>query len=266
MSISDTPILLFHKVDNSFEWGITRQTVKQFEREIRFLFEKGYETVTFEEIDNLSTQDKKVVLTFDDGYESIYQNALPILQKHNMFAYIFVPTGFVGKENSWDANLGNRRFRHLNWKQIEEMSKYGFLFGSHSVNHPDLTKLSDKHLKYELEVSKDQLEQTLGKEINLLSYPFGKTNAKVCAMAKEAGYKRSFTICRVTSQPNDFAIPRRPLYLLDSLLSLKIKLERNRLTWIEDIKSKIINSFANGTIIVKPLPKYEDDIPTSDIL
>ncbi|HEX9917471.1 MAG TPA: polysaccharide deacetylase family protein [candidate division Zixibacteria bacterium] len=254
----DRPILLFHKIDNSFEWGITRQTIKQFEREIRFLSESGYKTVTFEEIDNLSTQDKKVVLTFDDGYESIYQNALPILQKHNMFAYIFIPTGFVGKENSWDANLGNRRFKHLGWEQIKEMSEYGFLFGSHSVNHPDLTRLSDKHLKYELEVSKDQLEQELGKKIDLLSYPFGKTNSRVRAMAKEAGYKKGFTICKSISPPNHFAVARKPLYLIDSLLSFEIKLKQSNLVWIEDIKSKIINSFANGTILVKSLPRYED--------
>ena len=258
MPISKTPILLFHKIDDSFEWGITRQKVKQFEREIKFLSENGYKTITLEEVEQLTNQDKKVILTFDDGYESIYTNAFPILQRYDMFAYIFIPTGYVDKENIWDANLGNIRFRHLGWEQIKEMSNYGFVFGSHSVNHPDLTKLEDKHLQYELKVSKDQLEQKLGKEVKFLSYPFGKTNPKVCAKTKEVGYKMGFTICKSFSQANHFAIARKPLYLLDSLLSFKIKLEENRFAWIEDIKSKIINSFANGTIIYKRLPRYED--------
>jgi peptidoglycan/xylan/chitin deacetylase (PgdA/CDA1 family) len=258
MPLLKTPILLFHKIDDAFEWGITTQKIKQFEREISFLFENGYRVVTLEQTEEPDNQNKKVILTFDDGYESIYLNAFPILQKYDMFGYVFIPTAYVGKLNLWDANLGNKKFRHLSWEQIKEMSKHGFLFGSHSVNHPDLTKLSDKYLQYELKVSKDQLEQKLGREVDFLSYPFGKTNPKVCAMAKEVGYKKGFTICKTASQPNDFAIARKPLYLIDSLLSFKIKLEQNNgFIWLEDFKSKIINSFANGTIIVKPLPKYD---------
>ena len=252
------PILLFHKIDDHFEWGITRQKTNQFEREIKFLYENGYKTITIEEAESLEDKSKKVILTFDDGYESTYQNAFPVLQDYGMFGYVFVPTGYVGRENSWDANLGNIKFRHLTWQQIEEMLKYGFIFGSHSVNHPDLTKCPDKHLKYELEVSKSKLEQKLGRGVDFLSYPFGKTNSVVCAKAKEAGYKKGFTICKSMFQPNDFAIIRKPLYLIDSLLSFKIKLEQNKWAWIEDVKSKIINSFANGTILVKPLPRYEE--------
>ena len=258
MPFPKTPILLFHKIDDFFEWGITRQKTSQFEREIRFLYENGYKTAAIEESEELDSKNKKVILTFDDGYENIYQNAFPILQKYEMFGYVFIPTGYVGKTNSWDANLGNKKFKHLTWQQIEEMSKYGFIFGSHSINHPDLTKLPDKHLQYELKVSKSELERKLGKKVDLLSYPFGKTNSKVCAKAQEAGYKKGFTICKNASQLNDFAISRKPLYLIDSLLSFKIKLEQNNWIWIEDIKSKIINSFANGTIIVKRLPRYED--------
>ena len=200
MSILKTPILLFHKIDDCFEWGITRQKVKQFEREIRFLSENGYRTVTLEEAGLFDDKDKKVVLTFDDGYESIYTNAFPILQKYDMFAYIFIPTGYIGKENTWDANLGNRLFKHLSWEQIKEMEKFGFIFGSHSINHPDLTKLEDKYLEYELRVSKEKLEQNIGKEVKYLSYPFGKTNKKVCAKAKEVGYKKGFTICKTAAK------------------------------------------------------------------
>ncbi len=258
MSVSDISALLFHKIDDHFEWGITRQKVGQFEREIDFLYENGYKTISMEEAEESDGQNRKVILTFDDGYENIYRNAFPILQKHNMFGYVFIPTGYIGKENSWDANLGNIKFKHLAWRQIEEMSKYGFIFGSHSVNHPDLTKLQNKHLKYELEASKSELEQKLGKKVDFLSYPFGKTNSRVCAKAREVGYKKGFTVCKSISQPNDLAIPRKPLYLIDSLLSFTIKLHQNRFVWIEDAKSRIINSFAGGTIIVKRLPKYQD--------
>jgi peptidoglycan/xylan/chitin deacetylase (PgdA/CDA1 family) len=266
-------ILTYHKINDDFDWGITRQKVSQFERGIKFLYDLGYKTVPLEEVFKLpKILDRKVVISFDDGYEDIYLNAFPILQKYGFSAFIFVITGFVGKYNSWDYNLGRRK-KHLSWEQIKKMCNHGFGFGSHTVNHPDLTRIGKRLVEYELERSKEVLEDKLGKEISFLSYPFGRYNRFVQEEAERSGYKRAYTLCSKNKEEGfqsrqrrdfqPFAQERWGIYLFDSPLTLKIKLNHNRFFWIEDLKGRIINQFASGTAILKGSPDYhalENDI------
>jgi peptidoglycan/xylan/chitin deacetylase (PgdA/CDA1 family) len=269
--------LTYHKISDDFDWGITRQKVSQFEKGIKFLHHQGYRTLPLEEVfkpDQTYSQDpadeRKVVITFDDGYEDVYLNAFPILQKYGFTAFIFIITGFVGKSNSWDFNFGRKRKRHLSWKQIKEMSKFGFGFGSHTVNHPSLTRIDPAGggVEYELKKSKEVLEDRLGKEVVFLSYPFGRYNRFVQEEAQRLGYKRAYTLSAKVKEDGfqPFAQKRWGIYLFDSPLTLKIKLSRsaeggsafggNRLFWIEDLKGKIINRFASGTAILKGSPDY----------
>lgn len=266
-------ILTYHKINDDFDWGITRQKISQFERGIKFLYDLGYKTVPLEEtFKPQKALDRKVVITFDDGYEDVYLNAFPILQKYGFTAFIFIITGFVGKHNSWDYNLGKRRKRHLSWKQIKEMCNHGFGFGSHTVNHPDLTRIDQRFVEYELKKSKEVLEDKLGKETSFLSYPFGRYNRFVQEEACRLGYKGAYTLCSKTKEDGfqsrlwrdfqPFAQERWGIYLFDSPLTLKIKLNHNRLFWIEDLKGRIINRFASGTAILKGSPDYGSMIPS----
>jgi peptidoglycan/xylan/chitin deacetylase (PgdA/CDA1 family) len=250
------PIMALHKVDDKSELGITRLKVSQFERLIQTLKEWGYETISLEEIFKPSVErkieGKKLVLTFDDGYEDFYINAFPILQKYNFTATVFLITGYVGKFNQWEAGFG-RNFPHLNWKEIKEMSRYGISFGSHTVNHPDLTKLKKQQVEYEFLFSRKTIEDKIGKNVFYLSYPFGKYNDSVIEAARKTGYKRAYTFFpnRNQTSASFYAIPRRAVYFLDSPIDWKLKLEGGKLSWIEEMKGRIINAFSNGTILVK---------------
>jgi peptidoglycan/xylan/chitin deacetylase (PgdA/CDA1 family) len=253
-------ILTYHRICDNFDWGITRQKVSQFEKGIKFLHHQGYKTVALEKtFKPAETLDRKVAITFDDGYEDVYSNAFPILRKYNFTAFVFLITAFVGKYNSWDYHFGkSRRKKHLSWKQVKEMSKFGFGFGSHTVNHPDLTKIGKKFVEYELKKSKEVLEDKLGKETIFLSYPFGRYNRFVQEEAKRLGYKRAYTLCSKSKENGfqPFAQKRWGIYLFDTPLTLKIKLNHNWLFWIEDLKGRIINHFASGTAILKGSPDY----------
>jgi len=253
------PILTYHRITDDFDWGITRQKVGQFEKGIKFLRDQGYQSVSLEEaFKPAKTCDRKVVITFDDGYEDVYLNAFPVLQKYEFTAFVFVITGFVGKYNSWDYNPGRRRTRHLDWKQIREMSEFGFGLGSHTVNHPDLTRIDRRFVGYELGKSKEILERKLGKEVNFLSYPFGRYDRFAQEEAQRVGYKRAYTLCSRDEENGfqAFAQKRWGIYLFDSPLTLNMKLNQNRLSWIEDLKGRIINRFASGTAILKGSPDY----------
>ncbi|MFH0931790.1 MAG: polysaccharide deacetylase family protein, partial [Candidatus Zixiibacteriota bacterium] len=166
-------VLAYHKVTDEFEWGITRVKPESFEQQVEYLKEEGFSNIDLEELLlGEEKKDKQIALTFDDGYESVYQNAFPVLKRYGFTAIIFLITGYTGKENLWEAGFG-RKFKHLSWEQIQEMKESGFQFGSHTVNHPDLTRLDKKSLEYELKKSKDIIEDRLNQEIKFLSYPFG---------------------------------------------------------------------------------------------
>ncbi len=259
------PALVYHKIGDRFEWGITRQRVRQFEQQMRYLKEQGYQSISIDQaLDPENFQDRKrVVITFDDSYESAYSHVFPILQDHGFTASIFVITGYVGKYNEWDVNWG-RKFKHLSWDQIKEMKEYGFSFGSHTVNHPDLTKLEKRFIEYELKRSKQMLEDRLSQEVDCLSFPFGKYNQEVEELARDIGYCKAFTICSKPQNSNSGSLVhgRLGMYLFDSPLTLKIKLERGKLFWVEDLKGRIINSFASGTTLVKK-PDYSRIEPQS---
>jgi peptidoglycan/xylan/chitin deacetylase (PgdA/CDA1 family) len=263
------PILAYHQVSDRFDLSITRQKVNQFERGIRFLHEQGYKTVKLEEVLSPGERhdEKKVALTFDDAYQDVYLNAFPVLQKFGFAACIFVITGYVGKYNEWDYSWGRNRKKHLSWEQIQEMAGVGFDFGSHTVNHPDLTKIPKKFVEYELKRSKEVLEDKLARKVDFLSYPFGRYNRYVQEKAEKLGYKGAYTLCS-NSKQNDFhpfSQKRWGVYLLDSPLTLKIKLNQGKLFWIEDMKGRIINRFPSWTIILKGLPNYDQVNTTSYI-
>lgn len=264
-STNKLPILVYHKIGDRFEWGITRQKNKQFEQQMKYLKEKGYRSIKISEgfiedeafNEKGSKDSKRILITFDDGYESAYSLAFPILQSYGFTACIFLITGYVGKYNQWDVHWG-KKFKHLSWDQIKEMMKYGFSFGSHTVNHPDLTKLEKRFVKYELKKSKEKLEDKLSQKISLLSFPFGKYDQVVEELAQEVGYQKAFTICTSSKNNNShsFVQGRVGMYLFDSPLTLRMKLDQGGFFWMEDLKGRIINAFANGTSLVKK-PNYK---------
>lgn len=216
---------------------------------------------------NGNHDDKKVALTFDDAYQDTYMNAFPLLQKFGFTACIFVITGYVGKLNEWDYNwLGNKR-RHLNWEEIKEMADAGFEFGSHTVNHPDLTRIPRQFVEYELKRSKEILEDKLGRRVDFLSYPFGRYNRYVQEEAEKIGYQGAYTLSPNPKEDGlrPFSLNRLGVYLLDSPLTLKIKLNQNKLFWIEDMKGKIINRFPDWTVILKGSPDYDKMLPEPGI-
>lgn len=253
-------ILTYHKIGPKFDLGITHQSQTQFYTQLKYLKQEGFSAVSLEHACNSEKElpQKSFAVTFDDGYENIYTCAFPVLQELGFTAAVFVVTGFIGKYNSWDFNFGRKGFKHLNWEQIKEMAKYGIGFGSHTVNHPDLTKLDGKYVEYELRNSKQTLEEKLGQEVNFLSYPFGKYNSSVLEEVRRIGYQNAFTLSPNGSAKDfdPFAIKRIGVYRFDTPLSLKIKLEGGFWCGLENLKGTLINRLSYGTSIVKPKPKY----------
>jgi peptidoglycan/xylan/chitin deacetylase (PgdA/CDA1 family) len=123
---------------------------------------------------------RSVILTFDDGYADFYTHAAPVLQKHKLPAIVFLPTAFVGRTNAWSGQPAWVKEEPLmNWQRIKELAEAGIEFGSHTVNHPDLTSLPPAETERELAESKREIEQRTGRRVAHFCYPYGKWNQAV---------------------------------------------------------------------------------------
>ncbi|MBD3225142.1 MAG: polysaccharide deacetylase family protein [Caldithrix sp.] len=190
MDINRVPILNYHKIDSRHDIGITTRHPSQFKSDMQQLRDNGYTPVTFK---NLAHDEdippKPIVITFDDGYQSVYENALPILDAFGFKAVIFVPTFFIGRSNDWDVQFRNTKFEHLNAVQLRYMSHNGFEIGSHAHTHRSLTYLPYIELSIELTRSKQDIEDITGEKVTVICYPFGRFNRTVIQNAQEAGYQ-----------------------------------------------------------------------------
>lgn len=139
---------------------------------------------------------------------------------------VFVIAGYIGQWNSWDANLGGIKFRHLSRDQIKELVQAGWEIGSHSVHHQPLPHLNQKRLYEEVTDSLNILKKMTGDDISTFSYPFGMQNSRVQKAIKDAGFKFG---CRNISWNTHFdnllSIPRIPVYKFDTIKTLHKKLE-----------------------------------------
>jgi peptidoglycan/xylan/chitin deacetylase (PgdA/CDA1 family) len=258
------PILAYHKVDDRFELGGTWITPGRFRKQMAWLRENDYQAVALSRAVELmqggqSRKGKYVCLTFDDAYDGLYAQALPVLKESGFSATVFVITDFAGQENRWDINWGGQRFRHLDWDQMREMQRAGLEFGSHGISHRDLRHLSDSELTEELSSSRLVLERELGKPAATLSYPFGLYNNRVKEAARKAGYA-----CACSLSPSHrnnvtdrFALRRCGVYITDIMWDFRHKVEQgSRWFWLQDLWSRTVNFCAGGTALAKRLLKH----------
>jgi peptidoglycan/xylan/chitin deacetylase (PgdA/CDA1 family) len=84
----------------------------------------------------------------------------------------------------------------MSWDQITEMSDYGIDFGSHTCSHPICSNLQKDDLYFELHTSKKEIENNIGKSVDLFCYPNGQPNdlnENVINAVKDSGYRAAVT-------------------------------------------------------------------------
>ncbi len=159
-----------------------------------------------------------VVLTFDDGCESFYNVAFPILKSFSFNATVYPITGFLGQ----NAIINSRKYNHLkiiSADLIKELSNMGINFGAHTVNHLRLTELSKSDAEFQIRQSKIKLEKILGYQVDSFSFPHGKYNYEVIKILEKYKFSNAMT-CNSDSFSNNsslFEIPRKYITYFDDL-------------------------------------------------
>ncbi len=244
------PILAFHNIDNHFHPGINAYSPRRLRDLISTLQDTGNTFIKLSDYVGNDPSPRKISVTFDDGFESFYENAFEILTDLSVSATIFIPAAYIGKPNSWDYTSLFRKSNHLSATRIRNLASKNMEIGSHGHTHTNLRQLSDRLLKIELERSRKTLEDITGKKVRFLSYPFSRFDDRVECFCLEAGYERGFSLSHLKRSRIGFTIPRFPVYSIDTLYSISKKLSGGAMSKIEMIKGAIVNSYSNGTILL----------------
>jgi peptidoglycan/xylan/chitin deacetylase (PgdA/CDA1 family) len=152
-----------------------------FKAEMAWLHSKGYEAVTLDEMMNAwfhgaTLPHKPIVITFDNGYPPQVRFAPRVMARY----------GYPGVLNEITAN-------HLHPWQIRPILRMGWEVDSHSLTHPDLTKLGGAALKAQVAGSREYLRRTFHIPVNSFCYPSSRYNATVTAAVQAAGYTNATT-------------------------------------------------------------------------
>lgn len=245
-------ILMYHKVsDLPPERGVAycNVTVEAFEAQMRALAEGEVEVLPLEALDRWRTGEplggrrKKVVITFDDGFQDNYLYALPILKKYRLPATFFVITGAVGRSVpfdhlQWDGPALADREAHpehwlpLTWEMLRQMREEGMSIGSHTRSHRSLAACSPAEVREEIAGSKKELEAGLKGPVAAFSYPFGSGvygdfNERTEKVLTEAGYRLACTTEWGANRPAEgrlLRLRRLPIYDHDTLFDFKCKI------------------------------------------
>ena len=135
--------------------GVTVSQAPLFRRQMQWL-KSAYQIVPLRALLNSAESSSRVCVTFDDSLDNVRENALPILQELGISATVFAVPGNLGQKPSW-AIADDHPDRHERISTGEQLQKYPpalIEIGSHTMTHPDLTKLKGDSLANELAQSK----------------------------------------------------------------------------------------------------------------
>jgi peptidoglycan/xylan/chitin deacetylase (PgdA/CDA1 family) len=209
---NSTPILTYHHVGPRQSGARLRGLYVSpglFWKQLAELRREGFEAGEFGSVlAHTAGQNRRVYLTFDDGFLDLHEHAMPRLHELGFRGIMFLVAGLIGKTNTWQQVQGDIAEPLMDKPQIKDWLGAGNEIGSHTIIHPRLTQLPLHDAREEIISSKKKLEDAFGRAVEHFCYPYGDWNPRVREFVAEAGYK---TACTTEAGINT---PETPAYEL----------------------------------------------------
>jgi peptidoglycan/xylan/chitin deacetylase (PgdA/CDA1 family) len=163
-------------------------TPRAFAGQLRLLRGLGYRLAAAEDLLD-GSEDRRAVLTFDDGYRDAITTVAPLVRRHGGRATFFLNPGRWGQDSGW---VGGGAGRLLDAGEAAELAAVGMELGAHTMTHPDLRTLSDESARDEIRRSKAAVEDVAGRPCRSFAYPHGSFGERELAAVGEAGFEVAF--------------------------------------------------------------------------
>lgn len=209
-SLGGIPVLCYHDLRN-VATNDMENTPSNFEGHLRWLKEHGYRTLSVEELVSVlkgrePAPAKAAVITFDDGYEGVYQYAYPLLKRYGMQATLFVVTSKMGDEAP--------PMPHLTWPQIEQMDREGVIrvavhademhvkLGQRLLSE-ERKGLQPADVQHDLTAARSEIEAHVHHPVHFIAWPYGDYNTPLIKLACSLGYTVAFNTEYGVNRPGD---------------------------------------------------------------
>ncbi len=202
------PVLMYHHIMEKGKLiGDYCITPSQFEEDLKYIKDKGYTTVSADDLlefyyNKIPLPEKPIMITFDDGYESSYVYAFPLLKKYNMKAIISIIGNYSDLYSTIPSSEKDVSYSHITWDQAKIMQNSKLIeIGNHTYNLHSIEKGRKGVVKkndngfYNGEMKEDilklqkKIEENLGMTPVIFAYPFGSRNEKTDKIIKDIKFK-----------------------------------------------------------------------------
>ena len=185
-NVNYASVLMYHRFGEN-KYPTTNIRMDQFSDHIKELIKTKYNVIKIQDglnaIQNISlVKDRSVIITIDDAYSSVFNNAWPILKKYGLPFTLFVSTDVID----------NKTPGYMSWEEIRILRDNGVTIGSQTKSHPHMHNLSENQIVKELEFSNSRFVQEIGSKPEIFAYPYGEYNLNVVKKIKINGFKAAF--------------------------------------------------------------------------
>ncbi|MFL0801243.1 MAG: polysaccharide deacetylase family protein [Agarilytica sp.] len=206
-------VLQYHHISNSTPRA-TSISPELFAEHMDLIASEGFQVVSVVQLKKWllkgeSLPDKTVVITFDDGYRSVYTAAFPLLEKRGWPFTVFINTQAHDEKNP----------QFMSWGELKLLTKSGGTIGNHTDSHPHLIRQrkQESHKQWlqrrerEIHFAEARIEQETGQKHKVFAYPFGEYDEGLTALLKRNGYIAFGQQSGPVARESDFqALPRFP--------------------------------------------------------
>ena len=224
-------ILYYHGVENNYRFEFGRQMD---------MLARSANVVPADFQGTLSSKKINVAITFDDAFQSLVFNALPELASRCFHSTVFVPVGLIGRTPNWFTDVGFMNLQEvvMTADQIKTLSPTLVSIGSHGVQHLHLSRIDRNQAKDEIEKSRDELKDLIGRDVELFAFPYGDYDGQVTEICKSAGYKYAYSTTgeSVDVLKSDYVRARVKVDPSDSQMEFFLKIHGSY-DWLLKIKS-----------------------------
>jgi peptidoglycan/xylan/chitin deacetylase (PgdA/CDA1 family) len=203
------PILIYHVINPPLPgapYPGLYVPAGEFAAQMQALKAAGWHAVTMDQVEAYWTRGaplgpgKPIVLTFDNGYQSQYTNALPVLKRLGWVGNEMVQTDFIDLTSQGGISDA----------QVRGLIAAGWELDTQGMTHYDLITASPTKLHDEVSGARELLRRRYGVPVKWFAYPSGHYNPTVIAALKAAGFAGSMTVVPGWASPTDdlYRLPR----------------------------------------------------------